>query len=321
MSTPTSPEFTQTPLALSNAIIGVVNSSEEWKQWKKTKRLEEDWKDFLRLPHDTYWIYRAMETERKNKIKEARAQDIEPPLKRKNTVPPTSRVKKTTVQPSETNSDIAEVDDEFDASLIAYNENDFSNHNSITYNNTDIPKSPTITPRIMSSSIPSRIPVQSSATSFNSIKAKNFELDSDDNASESSTTMSRTMRVSRFSKVPAQLSATSFKAIEVDSSEARNCNDASELSAVTSRTIKLSTHSRIPTWLSATTTSPSRSTNPARLSANSKAVGVDHFTINNDNDISESPITTSHAMRTRSSKISTRSSASSNRVETDDAQS
>ncbi|CAG8691081.1 6284_t:CDS:2, partial [Gigaspora rosea] len=67
--TPTSPEFTQSPPALSNAIIGVVNTSfprgsaqnpitkEEWKQWKKTKKPEEDWKDFLYLPHNTYWTY------------------------------------------------------------------------------------------------------------------------------------------------------------------------------------------------------------------------------------------------------------------------
>ncbi|CAG8782414.1 184_t:CDS:2, partial [Gigaspora margarita] len=66
IAAPTSSKFTQTTLALSNAIIGVVNTSfprgfaqnpitkEEWKQWKKTKKSEEDWKDFLHLLHDTY---------------------------------------------------------------------------------------------------------------------------------------------------------------------------------------------------------------------------------------------------------------------------
>ncbi|CAG8512235.1 17194_t:CDS:2, partial [Cetraspora pellucida] len=51
---PTFPKLIQTLLALSNAIIGFPQGSaqnsitkEEWKQWKKAKRPEEDWKDFL----------------------------------------------------------------------------------------------------------------------------------------------------------------------------------------------------------------------------------------------------------------------------------
>ncbi|PKY53448.1 hypothetical protein RhiirA4_471659, partial [Rhizophagus irregularis] len=55
----------------SNALIGVINTSfprgsiqnpitkEEWNQWKKKKQPKEDWKDFLQLPYDTYWTYRA----------------------------------------------------------------------------------------------------------------------------------------------------------------------------------------------------------------------------------------------------------------------
>ncbi|CAG8818528.1 24400_t:CDS:2, partial [Dentiscutata erythropus] len=29
-------------------------TKEEWKQWKKTKSPDEDWKDFLYIPHNTY---------------------------------------------------------------------------------------------------------------------------------------------------------------------------------------------------------------------------------------------------------------------------
>ncbi|CAG8811118.1 46026_t:CDS:2, partial [Gigaspora margarita] len=48
---------------------------------------------------------------------------------------------------------------------------------------------------------------------------------------------------------------------------------------------------------------------------------VNSFIANNDNDVSESSITTSLSMRSlRSSKISTLSSASSNRVEIDNTQ-
>ncbi|CAG8782418.1 185_t:CDS:2 [Gigaspora margarita] len=290
-----------------------------------------------------------VETERKNKIKDARAQGIAPLPKRKNVIPPTSRFKKTTVQLSETNSNIAEVDDEIDNSLIASNENDSPSHYSITYNNTDIPKSPTITPRIIRSLKSSRIPVRSSATGSNSINVRSFELNSDDDdISEPSTATPHTMRSSRSSKVlTKKLSAISSKAIEVDDSS--DYNDTSELSNVTSHKIKLSTPSRIPTQLSTTssntieagnydinndndtseffTVSPlarrsSRSSNSAQLSASSKTIGVDNLTVNNDNDISESSITTSRAMRSsRSSKISTQSSASSNRVEINDTQS
>ncbi|RIB15817.1 hypothetical protein C2G38_2191562 [Gigaspora rosea] len=124
---------TQTTSA-SSAIVGVVNISfsrgsaqnpimkEEWIQWKKTKKPEEDWKDFLQLPHATYWTYRfkrefptfpisvgdfvlqkisenilgnwVMETERKKKVKEAYDKGILLPLQRKNITPP-SRIKKT----------------------------------------------------------------------------------------------------------------------------------------------------------------------------------------------------------------------------------
>ncbi|CAB4446029.1 unnamed protein product [Rhizophagus irregularis] len=34
-------------------------TKEEWNQWKKKKQPKEDWKDFLQLPYDTYWTYRA----------------------------------------------------------------------------------------------------------------------------------------------------------------------------------------------------------------------------------------------------------------------
>ena len=34
-------------------------TKEEWNQWKKNKQPKEDWKDFLHLPYDTYWTYRA----------------------------------------------------------------------------------------------------------------------------------------------------------------------------------------------------------------------------------------------------------------------
>ncbi|CAG8833898.1 1491_t:CDS:2, partial [Gigaspora margarita] len=361
IAAPTSSEFTQTTSALSNAIIGVVNTSflrdsaqnpitkEEWKQWKKTKKSEEDWRDFLHLPHDTYWTYQAMETVRKNKIKDACAQGIAPSTKRKNVILPTSRFKKTTVQLSETNSNIAEVDDKIDNSLIASNKNDSPSHYSITYNNTNIPKSPTITPYIMRSSKSSKIPVQSSATGSNSINVRSFELNSDDdNISEPSTAMPHTIRSSRSSKVlTKKLLATSSKAIEVDDSS--DYNDTSELSNVTSHKIKLSTPSRIPTRLSTTSSNTIkagnydinddndtsefftvsllarrslRSSNSAQLSASSKTIRVNNLTVNNDNDIFESSITTSRAMRSsRSSKISIWSSANSNRVEINDTQS
>ncbi|CAG8671702.1 4744_t:CDS:2, partial [Gigaspora rosea] len=161
------------------------------------------------------------ETERKNKIKNARAQGIAPPPKCKNINPPTSRFKNTTFQSSKTNSDIAKVNDEIDGSLIESNRNDSPSYYSITYNNTDIPKSPTITPRIIRSSKSSKIPVGSLATSSNSIKVRRFELNSDDYTPEPSTTID-------------------------DSSD---YNDASELSTITSHTIKLSTPSRIQTRL------------------------------------------------------------------------
>ncbi|CAG8857580.1 11504_t:CDS:2, partial [Gigaspora margarita] len=125
------------------------------------------------------------ETECKNKIKDARAQGIAPSPKCKNVILPTSRFKKTTVQLSETNSNIAKVDDEIDNSLIASNENDSPSYYSITYNNTDIPKSSTITP----------------PTGSNSINVRSFELNSDDDdVSEPSTAMPHTMRSSRSSK-------------------------------------------------------------------------------------------------------------------------
>ncbi|PKC08593.1 hypothetical protein RhiirA5_416723 [Rhizophagus irregularis] len=176
-------------IAAATSLTGVVNTSfprgsiqnpitkEEWKQWKKTKQPNEDWKDFLHLPYDTYWTYRrnlrdrlnatcekgkyaseqvpgkiqnvinsfksdfptfpisvgdfvlqkiiedivgnwgkygfvsniyiililkisVVETERKNKVKEARIRGIPPPPKRKNITPPNSKRKKLMTNPS-----------------------------------------------------------------------------------------------------------------------------------------------------------------------------------------------------------------------------
>ncbi|CAG8676025.1 22036_t:CDS:2, partial [Dentiscutata erythropus] len=87
------PFITQTTSA-SSAIVGVVNTSR-----KKTKNPDEDWKDFLHIPHDTYWTYwqliakkqvcvRSVETEHKKKIKDANNRDITPSPKHKNITPP-----------------------------------------------------------------------------------------------------------------------------------------------------------------------------------------------------------------------------------------
>ncbi|CAG8846581.1 3700_t:CDS:1, partial [Gigaspora margarita] len=183
-----------------------------------------------------------------------------------------------------------EVNDKIDTPLITSNRNDSLQHNSITYNNINISKLPTISPRTIRSSRSSRILVQSSTTSSNSIKVRSLELDSDNDASELSTATPHTMITSRSS---TQLSATSSKPIEV------NNNSASELSAITSRTIKLLSSSRILTWLSTCfniievdnsevnddddasefftvtplATRSSRSSNPAQLSTSSKAIG------------------------------------------------
>ncbi|CAG8772137.1 33686_t:CDS:1, partial [Racocetra persica] len=99
------------------------------------------------------------ETEHKNKIKKARAHGITPSPKRKNVIPPTSRFKKTTVQLSVTNSDIAETNDEIVTLSVASNENDSPRHNSITTTNFDDSESPTITPHTTKSSRPSKIPI------------------------------------------------------------------------------------------------------------------------------------------------------------------
>ncbi|CAG8484641.1 12785_t:CDS:2 [Gigaspora rosea] len=214
-------------------------------------------------------ILSYLETEHKNKIKDARAQGIAPPPKCKNINPPTSRFKNTTVQSSETISDIAEVDNKIDDSLIASNGNDSPSHY-----------------------------IRSSATSSNSIKVRRFELNNDDYIPEPFTATPHTVRSSRALKVPTQkLLATSSKAIEVVDSS--NYNDASELSTITSHTIKLSTPSRIQTQLSTSTNmietgnsnvndnndtskfftiSPLarrslRSSNLVRLSTSSKAIG------------------------------------------------
>ncbi|RIB23281.1 hypothetical protein C2G38_2171772 [Gigaspora rosea] len=164
-----------------------------------------------------------VETEHKNKIKDARAQGIAPPPKCKNINPPTSRFKNTTFQSSKTNSDIAKVNDEIDGSLIESNRNDSPSYY-----------------------------IRSSATSSNSIKVRRFELNNDDYIPEPFTATPHTVRSSRALKVPTQkLLATSSKAIEVDDSS--DYNDASELSTITSHTIKLSTPSRIQTQLSTST--------------------------------------------------------------------
>ncbi|CAG8734501.1 14038_t:CDS:2 [Rhizophagus irregularis] len=65
-------------IAAATSLTGVVNTSfprgsiqnpitkEEWKQWKKIKQPNEDWKDFLHLPYDTYWTYRRNLRDRLN---------------------------------------------------------------------------------------------------------------------------------------------------------------------------------------------------------------------------------------------------------------
>ncbi|CAG8782391.1 13385_t:CDS:2 [Gigaspora rosea] len=126
--------MTQTTSA-SSAIVGSAQNpimKEEWIQWKKTKKLEEDWKDFLHLPHATYWTYRFkrefptfpisvgdfvlqkisenilgnwVETERKKKVKEAYDKGILPPPKR---VLPSTNITSPTTNSIEIDSDEAE---------------------------------------------------------------------------------------------------------------------------------------------------------------------------------------------------------------------
>ncbi|UZO18673.1 uncharacterized protein OCT59_009985 [Rhizophagus irregularis] len=98
-------------IAAATSLTGVVNTSfprgsiqnpitkEEWKQWKKIKQPNEDWKDFLHLPYDTYWTYRLRLNVR-TKVKEARIRGIPPPPKRKNITPPNSKRKKLMTNPS-----------------------------------------------------------------------------------------------------------------------------------------------------------------------------------------------------------------------------
>ncbi|CAG8604487.1 3689_t:CDS:2 [Dentiscutata erythropus] len=289
IAAPTSSEFTQTLPALSNAIIGVVNTSfprgfaqnpitkEEWKQWKKAKKPEEDWKDFYICL--TILI---------GYIRQRNLRDIL-----------AASCQKGKYAKEQTPGKIQKI-------------------------------------------------INDAPTSSNSINIRSFELNSNgDNISEPSNTTPYTTRSLRSSKVPIQkLLPTRSKAIEVDDSF--DYNDVSKLSNITSYTIKLSTPSSILSQLSTSSNvieagnsdvnddndisefftvsslakRSSRSSNPARLSTSSKAIGADNLTVNNNNDISEFPITTSRIMRSsRSSKISTRPSASSNRVEIDDNQS
>ncbi|RIB19099.1 hypothetical protein C2G38_2245348 [Gigaspora rosea] len=252
---PTSSEPVQPLPALSSAIAGVVNISfsrgsaqnpitkEEWNQWRRTKKPEEDCKDFLHLSHDTYWTYRTIgdfvlqnifeniigkwvETEHKNKIKEAHAQGIAPPSKRKNVIPPTSRFKKkTSTQSLMTSSDITEIDNDIDDRSIASNESNetdfFSRYDSITSTSIDTSELSTITSHAKRSKS-SKIPVNS-----------------------------RVMQPSRPSRIPVRLSSKGSNVINVDSSDINDNNakstnaikvnnSASELSTVTPCAMKSS---------------------------------------------------------------------------------
>ncbi|RIB00493.1 hypothetical protein C2G38_2234134 [Gigaspora rosea] len=230
-------ESTQTLSALSSAIVGVVNISfpcgsaqnpitkEEWKEWKKNKKPEEDWKNFLCLPH-TYWTYQAIDTKRKNKIKEARDRGIDPPPK-------------------------PDTDDEMDNRSIESYESEFSRQNSITFTNTDIPDDniselSTITSQAMRSSRSSIL-----ATNSN-IEIDSYEANDDNDIFDLSTITSHTTRFSR-SSISTQSSKTSFNIVEVDNSKVNN-HDVSELSTRETRSSRpsrsLTGSSRIPTWLS-----------------------------------------------------------------------
>ncbi|CAG8653898.1 16844_t:CDS:2, partial [Gigaspora rosea] len=326
---PTSSEPVQPLPALSNAIAGVVNISfprgsaqnpitkEEWNQWRRTKKPEEDWKDFLHLSHDTYWTYRAktcvtvgdfvlqkiseniignwVETERKNKIKEAHAQGIAPPPKRKNVIPPTSRFKKkTSTQSLMTSSDITEIDDEIDDRSIASNESNetdfFSRYDSITSTNIDTSELSTVTSHAKRSKS-SKIPVKLSATSSNVIEVNSTEVNDDSNAS---TISSRVMQPSRPSRIPVRLSSKGSNVINVDSSDINDNNGASELSPTTSYIKKPSGSSRISARLAA------KSTNANEV----------------NNSASELSTVTPRAMK--SSRSSTQLSTSSNKSEVGD---
>ncbi|CAG8526760.1 1004_t:CDS:2 [Racocetra fulgida] len=280
-------ESTQTLPALSSAIVGVVNTSfpcgsaqnpitkEEWKQWKKNKRPEEDWKDFLSLPHDTYWTYQASKyvseqspgkiqkiiNERKNKIKEAHAKGIPPPPKRKNTIPLISRSKnKTSTQSSVSSYDTTEVDDEIDDRFTASNENYSPKHNDVTSSfNTDsyevnsdddVFELPNVASRTINSSKSSRIPIKQLVTSSNAIEVDNSETNSDNDKSELPTTITpRKMRFPKPSKTSTRLSLSTSNAIEANNSEINNDNNSSELSS--SCKMKSSKSSRCSTRLSA----------------------------------------------------------------------
>ncbi|CAG8619706.1 17494_t:CDS:2 [Cetraspora pellucida] len=300
---PISSEPMQTLPALSSAIVGVVNTSfprgsaqnpitkEEWKQWKKAKKPEEDWKDFLRLSHDTYWSYRRnlrdrlatschkgryaseqapgrirkiindfkhdfptfsisvgdfvlqkiceniirnwVETNRKNKIKEARVKGIAPLPKRKNVIPPPRFKKPTPSQSTVTNSAIGDNDDEIDTQSISSNENNsLSKHNSFTSStNIDESESSTITPTV--------------------IDDNSSEVNSDNDASELPPVAPHTMKSSKSSKILTRSSAASSNAIEIDRPKVNNNNDKFELSSTT-RQLRSSKSSRISTRLLAT---------------------------------------------------------------------
>ncbi|CAG8704381.1 2298_t:CDS:2, partial [Cetraspora pellucida] len=233
-----------------------------------------------------------VETEHKNKIKEARDQGIAPPPKRKNAIPPTSRFKKKPiVQSPVTNSDIAETDDESDARSITSYKNNFSRQNSITSTNTNIPdddtpESSTITSHAIGSSssfIPNLLPAN-----FNAIEVDSSEDNNDNDVSEPSTITLRTTRPSR-SSIPTRLLATrSSNTVEVDNSKVDN--NVSGLPTPIQRPTRSLLSSRFSTRLSATSSTTTE--------------------VDNSNDVFEKSTITPRT--SGSSKIQTRFSAGSN---------
>ncbi|CAG8652409.1 3201_t:CDS:2, partial [Racocetra fulgida] len=214
---PTSSEPMQTLLALSSAI---------------TKKPEEDWKEFLQLPHDTYWSYQfkndfptfpvsvkdfVLQKICENIVRnwEAHFQSIAPPPKCKNAIPPPPRLKKTTPPQSlVTNSDLGDIDDEIDTQLIASNENESpSRHDSFTSStNIDESESPTITPRKTKSLVSLKIFTQPSTARSNPIEVDSADVSSDNDASELLPVAPHTMRSSKSSNIPTGSSATSSNA-------------------------------------------------------------------------------------------------------------
>ncbi|RIB19142.1 hypothetical protein C2G38_2083819 [Gigaspora rosea] len=239
-----------------------------------------------------------VETERKNKIKEAHAKGIAPPPKRKMVIPPTSRFKKkTSTQSLMTSSDITEINDEIDDRSIASNESNetdfFSRYDSITSTNIDTSELSTVTSHAKRSKS-SKIPVKLSATSSNMIEVNSTEINDDSNASELSTISSRVMQLSRPSRIPVRLPSKGSNMINVDSSDINDNNGASELSPTISYIKKPSGSSRISARLVA------KSTNAIEV----------------NNSASELSTVTPRAMK--SSRSSTQLSTSSNKSEVGD---